>query len=303
MRWYFSSILLLISLGLANDLPHPQEQQAWLKIQTRFTDTPTYQYDQQGKLIKAKVGKLKSHLAKSDRSKEPASFELTLDRHGHVVKVFSNRCDFSNEEIALFKDFQKLKFLHLWHNGKYNLKANHDPDYDGSGLIHLVSLSHLQEIMMSGGSLHNQGLAALGKLPHLKKLGIWHIHASNEGFKTLARSQTLEWLRICPNWIQTQNADLLKYLAECKSLKTLTFSKTHFKIDTLKDYFQQSSIKTFNMENALISSGDFAQLQKEFPELEIIWNRPEGLKALFEKFKWMPSHIKTWIPKESMREL
>ena len=62
----------------------------------------------------------------------------------------------------------------------------------------MVKLPKLEHVVLSGGSLHNQGLAALAQLPHLKKLGIWHIHADNSGFAELAKSKTLRELRIRP---------------------------------------------------------------------------------------------------------
>ena len=66
---------------------------------------------------------------------ERGSFKLELNREGRVVKVNSNRSDFSNDEYQLFTAFEELKELLLWHNGEYNLEAEHFVDYDGSGIL------------------------------------------------------------------------------------------------------------------------------------------------------------------------
>lgn len=295
MKYLFFFWLALCCCVQAMELPHVKENAAWREIAKRFAGEAYQKTDIVGRLIEVGIDKLKVN-------PERGTFKLELNRDGHVFRVTSNRSDFSNSEYELFAAFEQLKELLLWHNGEYNLEAEHFPDYDGSGIRKLVALPNLEHVVLAGGSLHNQGLKALAQLPHLKKLGIWHIHADNRGFVELAQSKTLRELRIRPNWIEKQNPGLLQALSSCSSLRDLTFGGTYFTIESVRHYFKSSFITEFDFDDAIIDEADYQKLKKEFPNITFKWKGVEGVKALFRKYKWVPGYAKSWIDEEILKQ-
>ena len=295
LKIFFFFCFALHSSSLAIELPHPTEQQAWEQIASRFIGQAYHKTNTAGRLIEVGIDKQKANPLRG-------TFKLELNRAGHVFRVTSNRSDFSNDEYKLFTAFKQLKELLLWHNGEYNLEAEHFPDYDGSGLLYLVDLPKLEHVVLAGGSLHNQGLKAMAQLPHLKKVGIWHIHADNSGFAELAKSKTLQEVRIRANWIEKQNPALLPALLSCQSLKKLTFGATYFKIDPLRQYLKDSSLKIFDLDDAIIDEADYQKLKKEFPHITFKWQGVEGLKALFKQQPWVSRYAKSWIDEDILKQ-
>ncbi|MCM8534148.1 MAG: hypothetical protein NE330_23500 [Lentisphaeraceae bacterium] len=289
------TLLILCQFLPAVELPHPEESAAWQKIAARFSGEEKVKKDTKGKITGVSISKLKGN------PKSSATCSIKLDSNGHVTTVSSNRAAFTNDEYKYFTPFTKLKNLSLWHNGKYNLSAKPGtyPEHDGAGIIHLKNLTNLTTINLAGGSLDDKGLEALAQLPKLERLGIWHIHASNEGLKHLMNSKSIKGVRLGPNWMKKQNHESLQYLAKIPKLESLSFGETLMSYDILKEFLGQTKLKSLDLGNSLISEADVKKLQAEFKEVKI---KSAGLAATGKYLKkvWIRKIAAEWIPKEKI---
>jgi hypothetical protein len=191
----------------------------------------------------------------------------------------TNQGQVSDEGVKALVGLKKLKVLKLFHPGK---------TFSGTGL---ASLTALERLTVAGSlSFADEGMAAVGKLVHLKEFRTWHAGHTLEGVKSLRDLKELKSLtlgqRLAYKPPTSLSDDSLAVLAEMTSLESLRLEEARLKGESLVQLKKLSSLKTLVLEGIDIPEPDVDRLKKELPAVAVQWTKPnetyqKRIQALF----------------------
>ncbi len=194
----------------------------------------------------------------------------------------TNESKVTDEGLKALLGLKKLKTLKLFHPGKA---------FSGTGLAALAELPALERLTVAGSlSFGDEGMAAVGKLVHLKEFRTWHVGHTLEGVKSLRSLKELKSLtlgqRLAYKPPTSLSDETLAVLAELTSLETLRLEEARLKLDSLLQLKKLAGLKTLALEGIDIPEADVDRLKKELPAVAVQWTRPnetyqKRIQALF----------------------
>lgn len=244
-----------------------------------------------------RTGGLVIHL-RGRGEKANAVTRLTLDaRSGKVVQIHGNAAGISNEEFRLLAPLKELRVVSEHHN----FPIRKGDVCDGAGIAHLAGNARLEEIALPGSGFSNAALAALAKLPQVKKLGIWHVNVDDAGFAVLRGHPGLESVRIAPTWAPKITDKTLEHLSHCPNLKSVALSESYVTWEhglrhlvKLKGTFQE-----LNLETSVVAPEDLERFRAAMPGVVV---KHAGLpavgKLIRDNFKGAARQLPKWVPQE-----
>lgn len=230
--------------------------------------------------------------------KEKAATRLTFDPEtGNVVKINGNAAGFSNEDFKLFAPLKDLQVF----NEHHNFPVRPGDVCDGAGIIHLKGNLKLEEITLPGSGFSNDALAALVKLPQVKRLGIWHVNVDDEGFAHLRGHPGLESVRIAPMWRSRITDKTIEHLSHCPKLKSISLNEGYVTWDNglrhlvkLKGTFEE-----LNLEHSVVAPEDLQRFREAIPDVTV---KHAGLPIvgamIRDNFKGAARLLPQWVPQE-----
>ena len=194
----------------------------------------------------------------------------------------SNGAQISDEGVKSLAAFKNLKVLSFFHPGK---------DFTGTGLAALAELPALESLTVAGSlSFGDEGMAAVGKLTHLKSFRTWHTGPTVEGVKKLKSLPNLKQLvlgqRLAYKPPTTVSDESVAVLAGMKSLETLSLSEARLTRGALAQFKQLSDLKKLTLDGIDLPEAEVEALRQDLPKVEVKWTKPnEGvmkrINALF----------------------
>jgi hypothetical protein len=184
--------------------------------------------------------------------------------------------EITDRGLAYLKSMPFLKKLDI---GKRSNRVNGTPQISDDGMVHIKEIKTLEYLDMYSVDLTDKGLACLGQLPKLKKLGIPTVRYTNpkdykywysdDGLAELAKLPLLEELFIGGTHITGIG---IAHLSKLKKLKILQFSDASRLTDSglaeLKA-LQPLERLTLNCKNITISSLSHLNTLKNISYLEV----------------------------------
>jgi len=196
----------------------------------------------------------------------------------------SNQSQVTDEGMKALCGLKKLKTLKLFHPGK---------SFTGAGLQHLTELPALERLTVAGSlSFGDEGMAAVGKLVHLKEFRTWHAGHTLEGVRSLKELKQLQSLtlgqRLAYKPPTSLSDEALPVLAELTSLQSLRLEEARLKGESLIQLKKLTGLKSLTLEGIDVAEADVEHLRKELPGVDLKWTKPnetyqKRIQALFGK--------------------
>jgi len=226
-----------------------------------------------------------SHVQKLSFGPGLTNDQLALLIHLPEVSTFSTNGSALNDDgvrqLANFKGLTVLTFFHPSNK------------FTGVGLADLAVLPKLEGLTVGGSSVFgNDGIAAIGKLSHLKNLRVWHINADSQGLASLKDLKELQSItvgqRLSNKPPTLLSDDALPILASMKSLQSVSLSEARLSLTALSQLKELPALTSLTLIGIDIPESDVAKLKAELPRAKIKWTAPtpvdmKRIGALFDQ--------------------
>jgi hypothetical protein len=182
----------------------------------------------------------------------------------------SNGMDASDNGIRVLGSLKKLRSAAFFHPGK---------KFSGAGLAALADLPNFEGLTVAGSvEFSDEGMAAVGKLTHLKGFRTWHSGVTVEGVKKLLALQEIKTLtigqRLAAKPPTTLSDDAVIALAGLKSLESLALQEARLTLPALSQLKQLTHLKKLTLDGIDIPEADVAQLRLQLPQTDVKWTAP-----------------------------
>lgn len=209
-----------------------------------------------------------------------------------VEKFTTNGIAITDDHIKVLATFPNLQVITFFHPGK---------DFTGASLGELSKLEHLTGFTSGGtNAFSDAGMAALGTLPHLQDLRVWHAGVKIDGVKSIGKmklkSLTLgQQLAMKPPGTLTDEA--VGIVAGITTLEALILQESRLSLPALQKLKALPNLKRLSLKGIEISESDVATLKAEMPKVPIDWSAPEGVdKQRIDKIFGAPAGTAPEVP-------
>ncbi len=217
-----------------------------------------------------KIGQL-SHVQKLGFGLGLTNHQLSLLTHLPEVTAFTtNGAQLDDDGVRQLAKFKNLTFLTFFHPGQ---------KFTGVGLADLAALPKLESIRVGGSRVFgNEGVAAIGKLSHLKNLHIYHCHFDSQGLAALKELKDLRSLLLNYKPVTLQGDAAMAHLSAVKSLESITLVEERLPLADLSLLKQLPALKSLTLTGIDIPESDVAKLKAELPSAQIKWATPTPME-------------------------
>jgi hypothetical protein len=231
-----------------------------------------------------KIGQL-SHVQKLSFGPSLTNHHLSMLIHLPEVSTFTtNGSQLDDDGVRQLANFKNLAVLTFFHPSN---------KFTGAGLADLSVLPKLEGLTVGGSSVFgNDGLAAIGKLSHLKNLRVWHCNADSQGLAFLKDLKELRSITVgqrLSNKPPTLLADdALAILASIQSLESVSLMEARLSLAALSQLKQLPALTRLTLDGIDLPESDVAKLKAELPRAQIKWIAPtpvamKRIGALFDQ--------------------
>lgn len=158
--------------------------------------------------------------------------------------------------LPTFKNLQSVTFFHP------------GPAFTGTGLAALAALPNVNNLTVAGSlAFADPGMAAVGKLSHLKAFRTWHSGVTVEGIKSLASLKELNNLMIGQRLANKPPAticdDAVAALATIPSLESINLGEARLSLPALSKLSQIPNLKILTLAGIDIPESDVNALKQQ----------------------------------------
>lgn len=182
----------------------------------------------------------------------------------------TNASPYTDEGVGALARAPKLKNLKIFHP---------DKGFTGTGLAKLTGLERLT--VAGSAAFADDGMAAVGKLTHLKEFRTWHAGQTIEGVKHLRELKGLTSLtlgqRLSYTPPTTLSNETLAILAELTSLEFLRLEEARLSLEALQKLKSLPALKTLQLEGIDLPEGDVETLKKDLSAAKVTWTKPSDV--------------------------
>jgi len=149
---------------------------------------------------------------------------------------------FDDAGLAVVSKMPHLKNFYIWHTSYIT----------NAGMRYIGELKQLEELVVSGDMVGDEGLVHLSKLPRLRYLHLYGKRFTDDGMRHLKNIPNLKTLQLY--WLKQLTDKALLHIAECDNLETVSFHHNENITDKgVKNLSTIKSLKRLYVHNSLIT--------------------------------------------------
>ncbi|QDT37613.1 hypothetical protein [Stratiformator vulcanicus] len=192
------------------------------------------------------------------------------NRQGEIVQISVNAPNLTNEELALFNQFQHLQKLTISHAG---YKKGGKTGVDFSGVAALKDHPSLK-YFSAGGAIGKEYLKALSQLSNIDELYIQTTNSMDEDWAPIGEMTHLTYLgvRVRNDRMSKLSEGFFPHLMPLDNLERFLLSEMTFKDpQPFVDFvISRPNLKQLTLRKSKLPEASLAEIRKAKPDLEIV---------------------------------